>query len=426
MSVELLLLGQRCNLACVGCYEETMRDAGNEGGTYDLDTAVESAIQTCKATGSKSLTLFGGEPFLLPINDLEIVLERVTAAGLSVSAQTNGTIITPKHLELFKRYHVSIGLSLDGPDELNDWRVVRVKPENQHRQLELTRLQTSLIHKNVDRLLEAGIVPSIITTITAFNAGTDAKLDRYIEWANGLTTKGIRYLNLHLLEVHKREGEAEHLLNQERQITVFRRLRRELKGFTHVSPFDDMKSKLSGGSGNCIWNHCSPYSTPAVTGINGQGEAARCGRLNTDGVSWERSQQHSHERYLSLYLRPMQQGGCGGCRFFTVCGGECPGNAENHDWRERTMHCETIQALMQDTEQELFAEGKEPVSLSLKRPLLEWQLVSKWAGLATPETSCSVPDRPHGDAPHGDIAHGDHTDTAVWQGPPVSVMRKEK
>ena len=67
-------------------------------------------------------TIFGGEPLLVP----EHVLEELWAFGLERfgrnGIQTNGTLINDRHIAFFKRYSVSVGISVDGPDDLNDVR----------------------------------------------------------------------------------------------------------------------------------------------------------------------------------------------------------------------------------------------------------------------------------------------------------------
>ena len=89
MSVELRPLGVACNIQCQYCYQNPVRDAGNVPRSYDLDK-MKAAIE---AEGGP-FSLFGGEPLLVPIADLEELwswgLERYGHNSL----QTNGTLIT--------------------------------------------------------------------------------------------------------------------------------------------------------------------------------------------------------------------------------------------------------------------------------------------------------------------------------------------
>src|SRR5262245_63404502 len=106
MGVELRPLGVKCNLRCQYCYQNPKREAGNVNRAYD--------IQRMKAAITEEggpFILFGGEPLLLPLEDLE----ELWAWGLQQfggnGVQTNGTLISDAHIELFKRYHVRVGIS---------------------------------------------------------------------------------------------------------------------------------------------------------------------------------------------------------------------------------------------------------------------------------------------------------------------------
>src|SRR5262245_41911129 len=108
MTVEVTPLGIACNLSCTYCYQTPMRDAGNLGaGQYDRE-AMKDAI---RRTG-QAFTVFGGEPLLVPLPDLEELfrfgLEAYTAR-LAQNAkqnqqpngiQTNGALITDEHIAL--------------------------------------------------------------------------------------------------------------------------------------------------------------------------------------------------------------------------------------------------------------------------------------------------------------------------------------
>lgn len=402
MSIELLPLGKKCNIACSYCYQQDERTAtNNTAAPYSMD-AMKAALLAEGIGGGTGWSLFGGEPLLLPINDFEELLRWSKERGAPVGVQTNGSLITGRHIELFKEYNVGVGFSIDGPGELNSAR--------QARDPKATLATTEKSVANLHKLLAAGVSVSLIITLTRVNAGNGLKLQALIDWLLKLRDQGLRYVNLHMLEPH---GDDALALSQDEQTAVMRALRRLLVGFTSVSPFNDMRNALlQDGSSNCIWNFCDPYTTPAVRGIDGQGTRGNCGRTNKDGVGYVKADTAGHERYLALYLAPMESGGCGGCRFFLACGGgNCPGEGEGGDWRAKTVHCETLTSLFIDIEHELFLNGQEPISMSLRRPLLEYQKLASWAGLSGAQPQ-NVPhgDLPHGDVAHGDAEHGDHTD----------------
>lgn len=377
-----------------------MREVENNSAPpYDLD-AMKAGLLAEGVGNGVGFSFFGGESLLFPINDMERMLEWAKSIGAPVGCQTNGALITDRHIELFKRFNMGVGVSIDGPDELNNARQA-LDPK-------ATLATTRKSIANLERLLAEGISTSLIVTLTVINAGTPARVDRLIEWLLDLRNQGLKYVNLHTLEPH---GDSELGMDQQWQTAVMLRLKRELVGFKSVSPFSDMRhAMLQEPGAHCTFNFCDPYTTSAVRGVSGQGTRSNCGRTEAQGVAYEKGQTAGNERQLSLYLTPMSQGGCGGCRFFLPCGGgNCPGEAVNGDWRDKTVHCSTLFSIFEHIEQELFEEGKEPISMSIRRPLLEYQKLAVWAGLPNRSETTTHGDAPHADVPHGD-SHGDHTD----------------
>src|SRR5262245_15492251 len=113
--LELRPLGVRCNIQCQYCYQNPQRDAGNLTNAYSMER-VKPAIL---AEGAP-FALFGGEPLLVPERDLEELWSWGFARFGRNAIQTNGTLITDDHVRMFKQYRVNVGISLDGPGELND------------------------------------------------------------------------------------------------------------------------------------------------------------------------------------------------------------------------------------------------------------------------------------------------------------------
>src|SRR5271155_2298358 len=118
MPVVVSPLGVRCNLKCNYCYEDSLRGAGNFGGSFDID-AIKEAVQR---EGGGPFLLFGGEPLLLPKETLRDLLEWGFQRNGANSLQTNGILVDDDHIELFKRFNVRVGISIDGPGSLNDAR----------------------------------------------------------------------------------------------------------------------------------------------------------------------------------------------------------------------------------------------------------------------------------------------------------------
>jgi uncharacterized protein len=116
-----------------------------------------------------------------------------------------------------------------------------------------------------------------------------------------------------------------------------------------------------------------------VRGVEGNGQRSNCGRTYKDGVEFVKSASPGFERYLALYQTPQTAGGCKDCRFFMMCKGQCPGTAIDGDWRNRTEHCAVWMALYEDLEAQLVREGRQPLSLSRRRPELERALLGQWA-----------------------------------------------
>ena len=353
MSVELRPLGVHCNIQCQYCYQNPQRDAGNLNSSYDIET-MKAAIE---AEGGP-FCLFGGEPLLLPLDDLEALwswgLERFGSNGV----QTNGALIQDRHIELFRRYRVQVGLSIDGPGELNDIRW--------NGTLERTRESTAKTERAIERLCRAGVRPGLIVTLHRGNARAD-RLPRLLDWTRYLFGIGVDSVRLHLLESESPAIRERYALSIEENLAALRafaRLDRELGG-RRFDLFHQMRSLLLARDGeeSCIWHACDPLTTQAVRGVEGHGQRSNCGRTNKDGIDFVKADSVGYERTLALYHTPQAVGGCHDCRFFLMCKGQCPGTAIDGDWRNRSEHCEIWFGLFEDLERELVAEGITPLSL---------------------------------------------------------------
>jgi uncharacterized protein len=368
MTVEIRPVGVECNLACKYCYQNGQREASAKRPGFSFDTVLQQVTKH-----NQPFTVFGGEALLLPIADLEKLFKHGFDNFGRTSIQSNGTLITKDYIRLFRRYNVSIGISIDGPGELNDARWVR--------NLRKTRRYTARSEAAITMLIDSGIVPGLIITLHRINAAP-RKLPRLLRWIRYLDSLGIKKVRLHNLQVDDPVVAEELLLDEDDCRAAFvalYTLQKELSGL-EFDIFRDIRDLLMGkdGDASCVWKACDPYTTPAVQGIEGDGHASNCDRTNKGGIPFVKSTEERHERYLALYHTPQPYGGCRGCRFFMFCKGQCPGTAIDADWRNRSADCGLWKTLFTLVEEEFIDRMECPLSISRMRSTIEAVLLESW------------------------------------------------
>lgn len=357
MTIELEPVGVVCNLSCPYCYEHPMRDAGNfRHKTY----SVEKMLEGLEREGGH-FTLFGGEPLLTDIDDLETIFkwgfEKFGGNGI----QTNGTLITERHIEMFKKYNVHVGISVDGPDEMNDTRWAG--------SLEKTRELTKKSMDAIKRLNKEKISNGIIITVHKKN-GLPKYRDRFKAWIKELQSWGADGARLHPLEIdHSAVGETLALTPEQNVEFLLDMWEFEITQLNGRFTFDifrdvDLMMKADDDNATCTFLSCDPYTTHAVQGIDSQGNQSNCGRGNKEGINWIKAKRDGFERQMALYNTPEQYGGCQGCRFFVMCKGHCPGTGLDMDWRNKPDSCLTWKVSFSIYEKLMLKKGQVPLSLN--------------------------------------------------------------
>lgn len=375
MGVELRPFGVACNLACTYCYQNPMRAAGNFRQSYSMEK-MKAALDRA----GSPFTLFGGEPLLMPIEDLEEIFAFGHERYGTNNIQTNGALIRDEHIDLFRRYKVQVGVSIDGPGELNDVRL--------DRKASRTRGTTAKIEANIARLCREYEPPGLIVTLHRGNARAEC-LPAMFEWMRELDALGIRSARLHVLEVDDPEIGEELVLSARENVEAilgFAELQQGLKRL-RFDVVEEMKQLLLGddSKASCVWHACDPYSTKAVRGIEGNGQSSNCGRTNKDGIDYLAADRNGYERTLALYHTSQEDNGCGGCRFFMMCKGQCPGTAIDGDWRNRSAHCSIWMYLFATLERQLIQQGQVPFSIHPARLEREAEAIARWSATASVE-----------------------------------------
>lgn len=394
MSIEVRPVGVTCQLRCKYCYEEPQRTAAPIH-VYDRK-AVLASIEKLDSFFS----LFGGEPLILNLTDLEELLSIAFTRWGHSGLQTNGTLITEAHIELFRKYKTHVGISLDGPGTLNRSRWIHDEAT--------TDKQTAKTHWAIKRLCDEAkttphMLPSLIVTLHAGNAGPDV-FPQLVEWFKDIDAMGIKSVNLHVMELDAKADEL--YLSQDELSDRLIDLWNLQDSFTRLrfTKFQEVLKLLQGNDDVvCTWHSCDPLNTSAVRGIENDGSPSHCSRTNKDGVNWLPAEGSGidssfighagttyHERQLALYVTPQEHGGCKGCEYWLLCKGQCPGEGEQRDWRMRSHYCLTYKKLFAEAAKRLKAVGIQPVSEWSYRKDIEKRMYDMWADGLSPELSDMV------------------------------------
>jgi uncharacterized protein len=393
-----------CNLGCNGCYEsEIFRENNNQPEPYDLD----AIIKTTLAKTDGHIGLHGGEALLMPVADLERMMQTAQNSGRSIGVQTNLSLLNDRHIELFKEYRMGVGVSLNGPADLNRDRSVVPHSRSLPVLDDLaarTDEMTERIHRNIERLVEAKVPVSIICVLSKTNAGDPGKLKRLIAWANDLGER-LGIWSIRFNPLHDDYGGGDIELSEQSAAAVYLRLCKETLGDPRRMwlPFREYVDNLWGlGCQPCWHGGCDVYQTAAVHAVLGDGSEGNCLRTAKDGVAYLRDTQTIDMRGQVLKQTPYEDGGCKNCRHWRVCKGGCPSEGLDGDWRNRSRFCEmyfgTYEYLVQlhkailpnftpvqewttNSEEELLASisNRKPLVSPINPMLKEWsQMPSSW------------------------------------------------
>ncbi len=370
MSIEIKPLGHACNLSCGYCYQEPMRLGQDKIMPLDTDTIIKHLDHL-----DQDFSLFGGEPLLTPKHHLKKFFKFGFFKYQKNSIQTNGILIDGDHIQMFKDYNVNVGVSIDGPHELNALRTVRGKEDSP----ETTIQATDLIMKNIQKMVSEGINVTVIITLHKRN-GIAERLPRLISFIRWLSDNGVMSGNVHSLEVDSTMRDAQkEVLSEEENIHAMLVLAKFFEDNPHLTydPFRTMRKAMLGddAEANCIWNNCDVMNTSAVYGIEADGGISNCGRTNKEGINWHKADDSGYERYISLYNTPQEIGGCKECPYFMFCGGGCPGESKDGDFRNKTMYCSTHKSIYAFYEEQIENNGgtsfvKRPERLQIEETMM--------------------------------------------------------
>ena len=152
-----------CNFSCKMCYVHNCA-VTNEN---DLTTAQWKAIaDELKRAGVLFLLITGGEPLLR--SDFAEIYEYAKKCGFEVSVNTNGSLITDEHIELFKKYPPArVNVSLYGAKEETYFAFTG------------TEGNCEKVKNNIIKLKNNGVQTKVNMSVTNFNKNDMEKVHAF-------------------------------------------------------------------------------------------------------------------------------------------------------------------------------------------------------------------------------------------------------
>lgn len=146
-----------CNLNCNYCYFVEKNKITTPFPLENLDNILKEFF--AKTTCDVTLVFHGGEPLMASADWIDNACEIakkyafVNEHEVCFHLQTNGTLLTDKHIEVLKKHKFTVNVSLDGPREVHD----------------AARGSFNKTIHAIEALQKAGVFNSVITVIGKHN-----------------------------------------------------------------------------------------------------------------------------------------------------------------------------------------------------------------------------------------------------------------
>jgi len=401
-----------CNFKCSYCFQEEDQHTQGLGIKYDYDAIANSLNNIWNGPHHGSdVCLHGGECTMIGHDEFEKLCKliynlpwREGKVKGSVSIVTNGSLIDDRYVEIFKKYNVHVGISVDGPGDLN---IQRGPDPSDSQETEIYNYKLKHV---LMKLAEEGVPTNIMCILHKDNAGTPEKLRKLGKWMLWLKKLGIKGGRVNPVSSDNRP-ELE-LTNRELFRVWYNVYKWNKKYGLSWNPLIEMEKNLTGENRQprpCIFHKCDPFNTHTLS-IHGNGSIGCCDRTFYRGLYTRSASNSKSGRYQALEMID-----CKDCEYFPICGGGCPEEGYGGDWRRKTRWCEANKLTYDFLKRELGLKTapqpkKEP-------PRFDDRPHGDNAHGDTGHGDSSHGDSTHGDAPHGDMPHGDssHGDMPHWE-----------
>ena len=327
----VLLLTEACNLRCVYCYRGDQRCAQS----MFREVAEKALHLVSSSRGRFHVQMTGGEPALEP-ELVEWIASLIRKKGwpATIGIQTNGTMLDTSLIRIFKQYSIQVGLSLDGPPEVQE--EIRGEALSTFKGLKLLsdkevpfRVTTVVTEQNVHALGRLGLL------LGAFSTLRGIALDILVAKGRSLEGRAIHPTFQDLTGGLQRLFRALRWVNEKRSHPV---KLREL----------ELLKQAAAGKGKTSFCHAALGEAMAVLP---DGSVYPCAQTAGDprfACGTVEAVERKNAARLAAYR--LQGADCTKCRIRSFCPGDCPSRLYYNDEDAKNLACVMYQALWEEYE----------------------------------------------------------------------------
>lgn len=340
-------VSEACNLACDYCYYSRCQGKPDQIKKIE-DDVLEKFIREYMEMkrGIVPFAWQGGEPLLAGLDFFKkvVLLQSIYAPDntiISNSIQTNGLLINNEWATFFKKYNFFVGVSVDGPEHINDQRRVTASGKGSFK----------LIQRGIECLREANVDFNILTVIHENNVSKANELMAFYDEAGYKYIQFIPCMDFQSQDINQ---PGKYTITPEQYgdflCEVFDHWYNDGNPYISIRFFDNMLAAyLHQQAEICVNRETCPKTI--IFEQNGDAypcdffihEDYRLGNIRDDSLE---SIINNERMDAFLAMKPALPDECKTCEFLHLCHGGCPRNRlQESNVLDTDYFCESYQQI---------------------------------------------------------------------------------
>lgn len=198
-----------CNIDCNYCYLPDRLDKTRISFEV-ISKTIERMLDANLLKEEVTILWHAGEPMVLPISFYEEVFHLIRAKipkeiRVIQNIQTNLTMVNQEWCDFIKKYHVDLGISIDGPEEIHDMNRITRKGKGTFKQ----------VVKGIELLKKNNIPIRIVSVLTKYAAMFPVDIYKFF------SEIGVDYWGINIDEIEADNHKSSYLINDDNYELIY-------------------------------------------------------------------------------------------------------------------------------------------------------------------------------------------------------------